>query len=606
MQETVPPRSSQPFAAWVCSRGRRRQRRTPDRRRVVGHLAHRPRRRPGLREARAGEAARGGGLAGAGRAQPLRGALDAARQRRRARFGAAAARARTKPPARWRCSSCRPTATRCGRRNCATATPTRRLPRRSRSTLARIHAATAADPSVAGRISHRPRSSTTSGWSPIWSRPPARIPISRRRLHALVAATQANKRALVHGDVSPKNILRGPDGPVFLDAECAWWGDPAFDLAFCLNHLLLKCLWTPAAAAGFLACFDALAAAYLARRRLGAAATRWKPRAARLLPGLFLAQGGWQVAGRVHHRRAGQGPGAARRARAARRTRSMPRRCAPGLDEGAVRMTDTAIAFVHGRRVWDSRGRPTVEAEVLLEGGGGRPRHRAGRRVHRHRRGARPARRRRGVRRLRRDARGRPRERRDRPRGHRHGRRRPGRARPPADRTGRHAEQVAARRQRGARGVDGRRARRRGRRGRAAVSLSRRRRREHAAAAADPDFRRRRACRAARRYPGFHGRLPRRRELRPGAGLDGRGVPRRRRADAGGRHAGRRRRRGRLVAGLRHQRAGDGDAGPRDRARRLRARRARSPSRSTSPPRSSAAAASTSWRWRTRSWTATA
>jgi enolase len=33
-------------------------------------------------------------------------------------------------------------------------------------------------------------------------------------------------------------------------------------------------------------------------------------------------------------------------------------------------MTDTTIAFVHGRRVWDSRGRPTVEADVLLEGGG--------------------------------------------------------------------------------------------------------------------------------------------------------------------------------------------------------------------------------------------
>lgn len=33
-------------------------------------------------------------------------------------------------------------------------------------------------------------------------------------------------------------------------------------------------------------------------------------------------------------------------------------------------MTDTIVAFVHGRRVWDSRGRPTVEAEVLLEGGG--------------------------------------------------------------------------------------------------------------------------------------------------------------------------------------------------------------------------------------------
>ncbi len=32
-------------------------------------------------------------------------------------------------------------------------------------------------------------------------------------------------------------------------------------------------------------------------------------------------------------------------------------------------MTETAIARVRGRRVWDSRGRPTVEAEVLLAGG---------------------------------------------------------------------------------------------------------------------------------------------------------------------------------------------------------------------------------------------
>ena len=32
-------------------------------------------------------------------------------------------------------------------------------------------------------------------------------------------------------------------------------------------------------------------------------------------------------------------------------------------------MTDTRIAYVQGRRVWDSRGRPTVETDVLLEGG---------------------------------------------------------------------------------------------------------------------------------------------------------------------------------------------------------------------------------------------
>ena len=108
-------------------------------------------------------------------------------------------------------------------------------------------------------------------------------------LRDLVAITAANKRALVHGDVSPKNILVGSSGPVFLDAECAWYGDPAFDLAFCLNHLLLKCRWRPTYASAYLTCFDSLAAAYLA-------GVDWEPRAAveqrasRLLPGLLLAR----------------------------------------------------------------------------------------------------------------------------------------------------------------------------------------------------------------------------------------------------------------------------------------------------------------------------
>jgi len=32
-------------------------------------------------------------------------------------------------------------------------------------------------------------------------------------------------------------------------------------------------------------------------------------------------------------------------------------------------MTNTIISSVRGRRLWDSRGRPTVEAEVILRGG---------------------------------------------------------------------------------------------------------------------------------------------------------------------------------------------------------------------------------------------
>ncbi len=32
-------------------------------------------------------------------------------------------------------------------------------------------------------------------------------------------------------------------------------------------------------------------------------------------------------------------------------------------------MTENEIVYVHGRRIWDSRGRPTVEAEIMLSGG---------------------------------------------------------------------------------------------------------------------------------------------------------------------------------------------------------------------------------------------
>ena len=108
-------------------------------------------------------------------------------------------------------------------------------------------------------------------------------------MQSLIETTQHNKYALVHGDVSPKNILCGPNGPVFLDAECAWWGDPAFDLAFCLNHLMLKCLWIPAVRDALLESFQAMAAAYLPL-------VAWEPvaaleaRAAHLLPALFLAR----------------------------------------------------------------------------------------------------------------------------------------------------------------------------------------------------------------------------------------------------------------------------------------------------------------------------
>jgi aminoglycoside phosphotransferase (APT) family kinase protein len=114
-------------------------------------------------------------------------------------------------------------------------------------------------------------------------------PALAERIEALARTTLSTRRTLVHGDVSPKNILRGARGPVFLDAECAWFGDPAFDLAFCLNHLLLKGARRGADRDAYLKAYDALALAYLS-------GVDWEPRdalearAAALLPALFLAR----------------------------------------------------------------------------------------------------------------------------------------------------------------------------------------------------------------------------------------------------------------------------------------------------------------------------
>lgn len=53
------------------------------------------------------------------------------------------------------------------------------------------------------------------------------------------------KKCLVHGDFSPKNILVSPKRFVLLDCEAAWYGDPIFDVAFFLNHFILKALYAP-------------------------------------------------------------------------------------------------------------------------------------------------------------------------------------------------------------------------------------------------------------------------------------------------------------------------------------------------------------------------
>ena len=193
-------------------------------------------------------------------------------------------------------------------------------------------------------------------------------------LESLVERTAGTPRTVVHGDISPKNILLGPRGPIFLDAECAWFGDPAFDLAFCLNHLLLKTLWVPSAESALMRSFEELTGAYLR-------GVDWEPaselerRAATLLPALFLAR----VDGKspVEYLTDDTSKGAVRRiARALlQQPRDTLRDVGTAWQDRAHRAGRSArtpgdrIEQVKGRRVWDSRGRPTVEAEVVLAGG---------------------------------------------------------------------------------------------------------------------------------------------------------------------------------------------------------------------------------------------
>ena len=94
------------------------------------------------------------------------------------------------------------------------------------------------------------------------------------------------EQTLVHGDISPKNILLRGGKPIFLDAECATMGDPSFDLAFCMNHLVLKALHVNRATLGAVGVFWRAYAPHVYWED----ASRLQARVAALIPALMLAR----------------------------------------------------------------------------------------------------------------------------------------------------------------------------------------------------------------------------------------------------------------------------------------------------------------------------
>lgn len=154
--------------------------------------------------------------------------------------------------------------------------------------LAAIHAQTCNDPTLAERFPTEALF-TALRIEPYLLHTARTHPDLAGLLEGIAERTLSCRTALVHGDVSPKNILCGKRGPVLLDAECAWYGDPAFDLAFCLTHLLLKGIWHPQWAPRTAAAFAAVHQAYLAGLE-PALRTSVEDRAIPLLAAILLAR----------------------------------------------------------------------------------------------------------------------------------------------------------------------------------------------------------------------------------------------------------------------------------------------------------------------------
>jgi aminoglycoside phosphotransferase (APT) family kinase protein len=156
--------------------------------------------------------------------------------------------------------------------------------------LGRIHAATFGDAEVAAEFA-TDQLFDALRLDPYLRTLAARQPALAEPILACLEATRTTKQALVHGDVSPKNILvaRADGHPVLLDAECAWYGDPAFDAAFCLNHLLLKAVHVRPLAGVLPEQATALFAAWLGHLPATARADAAR-RTAVLLPCLMLAR----------------------------------------------------------------------------------------------------------------------------------------------------------------------------------------------------------------------------------------------------------------------------------------------------------------------------
>lgn len=166
--------------------------------------------------------------------------------------------------------------------------PTRNEAREVGDTLGRIHAASSRQGFDASRFRNLSDFSALR-LEPYLEFTASRHPDLSQPIHSLVEDLKSKSTSLIHGDVSPKNILFRGEHCLILDAECATMGDACFDLAFCMNHLALKCFHMPDRSAALLDEVIDLSAAY-AGHVDWEAEDGLEARVCRLLPALMLAR----------------------------------------------------------------------------------------------------------------------------------------------------------------------------------------------------------------------------------------------------------------------------------------------------------------------------
>jgi tRNA A-37 threonylcarbamoyl transferase component Bud32 len=160
--------------------------------------------------------------------------------------------------------------------------------RRAGEALGVIHRETWGDPAIASEFATGPNFYQLR-IEPYLETAARRAPELAGPLLDEAARLQGTALALVHGDFSPKNILLNPDRLVLLDAEVGWYGDPVFDTAFLLNHLLLKALLHVGTPDAMIESARIFWAAYVTA--LGARAdSKFEARTVRLLLCLMLAR----------------------------------------------------------------------------------------------------------------------------------------------------------------------------------------------------------------------------------------------------------------------------------------------------------------------------